>query len=117
MKTQYSTILAVAAVATLSLFTQALMTADVKDGVEAALKTAMDKEVIEGDLKGAIEQYKRIANNAAGNRSIAAKALLQMGQCYEKLGHAEARRVYERVMRDFADQQRIVAQARARLAT
>jgi Tol biopolymer transport system component len=42
-----------------------------------------------------------------------------MGQSYEKLGEAqakEARAAYQRVVRDFADQAEIVAQARARLA-
>jgi hypothetical protein len=32
-----------------------------------------------------------------------------MGQCYEKLGGAEARKTYERVMPEFADQKEAVA--------
>jgi Tol biopolymer transport system component len=86
------------------------------DSAEVQLKAATHLEVVDGDLKAAIEQYKKIITNAGGNRSIAAKALLQMGQCYEKLGLAEARHSYERVVRDFADQQEIVARARMRLA-
>jgi Tol biopolymer transport system component len=42
-----------------------------------------------------------------------------MGQCYEKLGDAdtrEARKAYEQVVREYADQAGIVAQARVRLA-
>src|SRR6266571_4715045 len=31
---------------------------------ELALKAAMDKEVIDGDLKGAIEEYKKVVANA-----------------------------------------------------
>jgi hypothetical protein len=41
---------------------------------------------------------------------------VQMGGCYEKLGRAEARKAYERVVRDYADQPETVAQARARLS-
>jgi Tol biopolymer transport system component len=86
------------------------------DSPEVQLKAAIHLELVDGDLKGAIERYQKIITNAGGNRSITAKALLQMGQCYEKLGLAEARHAYERVLHDFADQQEIVGQARIRLA-
>jgi Tol biopolymer transport system component len=39
-----------------------------------------------------------------------------MGQCYEKLGKDEARKAYERVLRDYADQNEAAEQARTRLA-
>jgi hypothetical protein len=39
-----------------------------------------------------------------------------MGQCYEKLGDAQARKAYEQVVREFADQKEAVEQARALLA-
>jgi Tol biopolymer transport system component len=47
---------------------------------------------------------------------VAAKALLEMGQCYEKLGNTEARKAYERLLRDYGDQNEAAAQARTRLA-
>ncbi len=68
-------------------------------------------------MKGAIEQYDRLAES--GNRTVAAQALVRLGHCYEKLGEAQvkqARAAYARVVRDYADQAEIVAQARARLA-
>lgn len=80
---------------------------------ETLLQTAIKKEVVDGDLKGAIEQYKKIAQN--GNRVIAAQALLHMAECYQKLGDAEARKVYERIVREFGDQAQAVAAARAQL--
>ena len=83
---------------------------------EVQLKAALHKEQVEGDLKGAIEQYKKIAAQPGAGRATVATALLRMGQCYEKLGNAEARTAYERLVRDFADQAEIVAQARVRLA-
>ena len=77
---------------------------------------ALVKERAEGKLEEAIQLYKRIVQEHAGNRILAAKALVQMGQCYEKLGKDEARKAYERVLRDYADQNEAAAQARARLA-
>ncbi len=83
---------------------------------EVALKAAIDKEVVEGDLKAAIGMYRTLA--ASADRAVAAQALLRMGQCYEKLGaaeSAEARRAYATVVASFADQPQLAAQAQARL--
>ena len=68
---------------------------------------------MEGDLKGAIDQYKKLAQGS--NRAIAAQALIHMGECHEKLGSKEARAQYELVISKFADQKDAVAQARARM--
>ncbi|MCX6634084.1 MAG: hypothetical protein NT090_03175 [Acidobacteria bacterium] len=81
---------------------------------EVQLKAAEHKQQVEGDLKGAIEQYRKLAQGR--DRAVAAKALVRMGECYEKLGDAESRKAYERVLREFADQTGAVAEARARLA-
>ena len=77
---------------------------------------ALVKERAEGKLEEAIQIYQRIVQEYASNRALAAKALVQMGQCYEKLGKTEARKAYERVVRDYSDQPEMVAEARARLA-
>ena len=69
---------------------------------EVLLKAAMQKELVDGDLKAAIEQYKKIVANYSSKGEVAAKALVQMGRCYEKLGSTEARKAYERVLRDYA---------------
>lgn len=82
---------------------------------ETLLQTAIKKEVVDGDLKGAIEQYKKVAQS--GNRPIAAQALLHMAACYQKLGDGEARRVYERIVREFGDQAQVVAAARVQLGS
>src|SRR5690242_1751582 len=79
---------------------------------ERLFKTAMNAELVDGNLRAAIEQYERVAKGA--NRTLAAQALLRMAECYEKLGEAEARAVYERLVRDFADQSQTVSMARAR---
>lgn len=87
------------------------------DPVEIQLQAAINKATIEGDLKGAIFDFQRILNAAGVSRPVAARALLHVGECHEKLGTAEARRSYERVLKDFADQGDVVRQARERLAT
>jgi len=84
---------------------------------EKQLEAAVHREQVLGDVNGAIEQYKTLAQS--GNRTVAAQALVRLGHCYEKLGEAqakEARVAYGRVVRDFADQTEMAAQARARLA-
>jgi hypothetical protein len=91
-------------------------------GPEGQLEAATYREVVVGDLKGAIEQYRAVLGlernpQGAKARSIAARALFQMGQCYEKSGRrTEAQAVYARLLSEFADQTEFSAQARAHLA-
>ena len=47
---------------------------------------------------------------------MAAKALLRLGECYEKQGDAEARKAYERLVKEFADQKDQARDAQVRLA-
>jgi Tol biopolymer transport system component len=83
---------------------------------EILLQRAIQKETVDGDLAGAIKLYKDILANPGGNRAVAARALLHLGQCNEKLGNAEARKAYEQLVREYGDQTEVVAEARTRLA-
>jgi Tol biopolymer transport system component len=83
---------------------------------EKQLRAAMDKETVDGDLKAAIDQYKKLINSSSTPRAIKARALLQLGTCYEKQGNAEAQKTFEQLLKDYTDQPEIAAQARARLA-
>jgi len=78
--------------------------------------SAQHKATVTGDLKGAIEDYKRIVATSGRDRSAAAQALLRMAEAYQKLGDAEAQRVYERLARDYQDQNDEASVAQARLA-
>ncbi|MBN8730456.1 MAG: PD40 domain-containing protein [Acidobacteria bacterium] len=80
------------------------------------LEAAIYKEVVQGDLKGAAEQYRRIAAQYAKQPEVAARALYQLGRCQEKLGQAEARRSYERVVKEYSASGQYASAARARLA-
>jgi len=89
------------------------------DQADVLLQAARNKQVVEGKLDEAITLYQQIVAQHGGNRPVAARAKLEMAQCYEKLGasqNAEARKLYESVIRDYADQTTTVADARARLA-
>jgi len=100
-----------------AIFLSAWLSADqMSDQAELALKAAIKTETVDGNLKGAIEQYKAIAALSGASRATVATALLRMGQCYEKLGQVEARAAYERLVREFSDQKETVAMAQARLA-
>jgi Tol biopolymer transport system component len=79
---------------------------------------ALVKEQADGDLRGAIVIYQRIVRDFSADRALAAKALVQIGHCYDRLGQAdagEARKAYERVVREFADQKDAAEEARALL--
>lgn len=76
---------------------------------------ALSKERAEGKLDEAIQLYQRVLAEAGADRALAARALLQIGRCHEKLGEAAARAAYERLLRDFPDQA-AAAEARTRLA-
>ncbi len=82
---------------------------------EVLLGAALHQEEVEGNLEKAIETYKKVLADYPDNRPMAARALLQMGQCYEKLGKDEARKAYERLVRDYADQSEQAKLARTRL--
>lgn len=87
------------------------------DKLTVDLQAAIQKESVQGDLKAAIAMYEKLAAraSASSNRDIATRALLRLGQCQEKLGNTEARKAYERIVREFGDQPG-AAEARTRLA-
>lgn len=79
------------------------------------------KAVFEMEGKGnytkAIESFTLVMTKFPKEKATAAKALLNIGRCYEKLGKNEATKAYERILKEFKDQPQIVAEARTRLAT
>lgn len=82
---------------------------------DALLQKAIQAETVDGNLKAAITLYEQAVAAAGSNRPVAARALVEIGQCYEKLGSVEAQKAYQRVVRDFADQAGPLELARTRL--
>jgi hypothetical protein len=63
------------------------------------------------DLPGAIKLYQQIIEARSANRSVTARALLELAGCYDKLGQQSAA-VYQQIVRDFGDQPAAVRHAR-----
>jgi Tol biopolymer transport system component len=68
-----------------------------------------------GNFSKALELFGQIIKDYPGNRQVSARSQYQIGVCYEKLGKDEARKAYEQVVKNFADQLQVVADARSRL--
>jgi len=82
----------------------------------ALFDQALLKENAEGSLNEAVALFSRIANDKTADPAIRARAQLHVGICYEKLGDAQARGAYERLIASFPAQTSEVTAARARLA-
>jgi dipeptidyl aminopeptidase/acylaminoacyl peptidase len=82
---------------------------------EQQFQKGIMKEEGEGSLREAIELYKSVADNVKADRALRAKALYQMGGCYEKLGQQDARGVYEKLVANYTDQIEMVTNAKRKL--
>ena len=92
-----------------------LIAADSVEPARIMMEAARKKEVVDGDLNGAIKQYAAIVSKYKSDRAVTAMALVRMAECYQKMGDAEARKIYEQVVREYGDQKDAVAEARAHL--
>ncbi len=79
------------------------------------LQQALIKEHAAGELEAAIGIYRQIVTKFEDDRPLAAKALLRIGRCYEKLGKRQAVAAYETVCRAYAAERVPFAEATARL--
>jgi TolB protein len=66
------------------------------------------------DCSQAVPLLERVA--ASADRALAARALIYLGTCYERLGNERARQAYRKVIREYSEQRAAAAQARTRLA-
>jgi Tol biopolymer transport system component len=76
---------------------------------------ALAAERADGNLRQAIQLYERVVKDAGRDRALAARALIRMAECYQRLGDSQARHLYERVVREFGDQGESAAAARTHL--
>jgi Tol biopolymer transport system component len=76
----------------------------------------LSKERADADPRGAIVIYQRVLKEHSSDRKLAAEALFRIGECQRATGDTEASKTYERIGRDYADQAKIVVQAREHLA-
>jgi len=91
-------------------------TANSQESSGQLFEKALYTEEVKGELQNAIDLYQQILTTYPEDRQITAKSLFQMGICYEKLGSQEAKKAYQRIIQEFADQTEVVTEARTRLA-
>jgi len=81
------------------------------------LEAAIHREMVLGDLKGAIAEYRTILGKSDVSRPVAARALLHMGECQEKLGlRRQAHDTFARVAREYDSETAVAAKARELIA-
>src|SRR4051794_20082041 len=83
---------------------------------DVQFRAAQQKETVEGDLMSAIKLYRQVADSKSTPPAVAARALVRLGRCYERLGSTEAAKAYERVVAQFGKED-AAAEARQRLAS
>jgi ankyrin repeat protein len=80
------------------------------------LQKGLFEEEAKHNLPAAIEEYKAVIAEADEQRRLAATAVFRLAESYRKLGReAEAKQMYERLVRDFSDQKHLVERASAQL--
>ena len=84
-------------------------------GLEVQLQRAEQKEAANGDLKAAIATYQKIAAGAGSNHAVAAQALLREAEAYQKLGDAQAQKLYQQIVSQYPDQKDAANLAQSRL--
>jgi tetratricopeptide (TPR) repeat protein len=110
MKAKLKTSVSLIAIVGAALFLQAA-----SPNAKLDFEKALVLEEVEGRLEEAITLYQKIVSEAQDD-ALAAQAQLHIGICYEKLGREEARKAYETVLREYAEQAEQAGLARARLA-
>jgi len=101
------TIFGLALIATLGM-------AFVSQTAQDYFQQALSKERGEGNLREAIALYQK-AIETAKDESLAAKAQLQIGLCYEKLGLTEARKAFQTVIEKYPNQREVATEAKKRI--
>jgi len=86
----------------LAIISAALLSAQNKKP-EAMLGAALHQEEVQRDISGAIASYKKLLGVRGLDRKIAAEALFHLALCYQKLGDAEARKTFERLVSEYGD--------------
>ncbi len=109
MKTRISTFLTIIALAT--------TTRGATNDLSGLLQKGLFEEEANRNIDAAISNYQSLANAFDKDRQLAATAIFRLGECYRKLGQTnEAAAQYQRIVRDFSDQQTLVTLSRQNLA-
>jgi Tol biopolymer transport system component len=69
--------------------------------LESLFANAQRHETIDADLAGAISLYTQVITTAGPTHALTPRAMLRLAECHRKLGHADARRIYSDIVRDY----------------
>lgn len=85
--------------------------------LSAALQTGLFEEEANRNLPAAIEAYEQVAKQFDQNRALAATAIFRLGEVNRKLGRTnEAAAFYQRILREFSDQDTLAKLSQQNLA-
>ena len=87
-----------------------------QEPAEQLYEEALFKKEAEGDLEGAMQLFLKIIADFPEEREMSAKAQLQIGMCYEKLGMEQALKAYQKVVDDYPEQTEEVRLAREKIS-
>jgi Tol biopolymer transport system component len=87
-----------------------------QQSAEELYQAALLKKEAEGDLNGAIKLFQDLIAKFSDTRDVAARAQLQIGACYEKLGLKQAQEAYQKVIEKYPEQSNAVREAREKLS-
>jgi len=96
-----------------------ILAASVQQSAEELYEAAVFKKDADGDMEGAIRIFCEIVERFPSSVEIAAKAQLQIGICYEKLGQKnieQAQEAFQKVLDNYPNQSAEVKIAREKLA-
>ena len=65
---------------------------------------ALYMEEVKGELQQAVDLYMKILEQNPADRQVAAKSLVHIGMCYEKMGQKQAREMYSDVIAKYPQQ-------------
>ena len=102
--------------AAIALLSAVALSARVQENPRTLYERARLLDELNQNLKEAITLYGQAADAAKDQPALAARALVQMGRCQERLGQTEARKAYQRVLDEYPEQLEEVRLARERLA-
>ena len=87
------------------------------DPLSDALQKGLFEEEANHNLDAAIKAYQEVVTATDAQRKLTATAVFRLGECYRKLGQTnEATAQFQRVLRDFSDQEPLVKLARSYVA-
>lgn len=96
-----------------------ILASGVQKSAEELYEAAIFKKDADGDMAGAIKIFREILERFPGNVEIAAKAQLQIGICYEKMGQKnveQAKEAFQKVLDNYPTQSEEVKIAREKLS-